>query len=230
MKLKKDSLVKKTIDHLSKSGFYFFKDSITPADGLFVKPLKDNFFLSLGFTISRYYNSQFNASFYLSKVTRWGSMWGDIPKESFKRIGEFLSPDERKLFLEERYTEKDVVDAWWSDAEGSIKNFLKVVDIVEDRFLNQKDLFLKIDNSIEVKELLVQVVQVQKMINILQNEDFAYQFIPSQTIDNIDVDWFKAAERALIELNAALNENTVKNLAADAYRQWMLTLIIKKTE
>ncbi len=46
-----------------------------------------------------------------------------------------------------------------------------------------------------------------------------YQFIPDAKIGDIPADWFKAAEIALKNNDAILNKNTVKRLAADAWRQ-----------
>lgn len=85
MKLTKAKLINATQDKIKNLGYKLFVDSITGADGLFIKRIRDEYFLSLGLERSNYYDSKFSASFYLSKTTIWGAWWGDIPKESYQR-------------------------------------------------------------------------------------------------------------------------------------------------
>jgi len=93
MKLTKVRLVKLTRVQLSKLGYQEMKDSVTGANGLFVRSLGDGFYLSLGFVISNYYESKFTAAYYLSQSTRWSSWWNDIPVESYRRPGDFLEKE-----------------------------------------------------------------------------------------------------------------------------------------
>lgn len=220
MKLTKAQLLKATKNKIQKLGYTEFKDTITGANGLFIKVLDNNFFLSLGLEISGYYNSMFTASFYLSKTTRWSSIWGDIPCESFERVGTFLTKSERKEFLNVEFTKEGIIDAWWNGfEEKEIENFLKVVEITENRFLSQNDLFSKIENSKEVYELVEYASSVKALVNKNDINDFVYKFVPSKTINNIPIEWYKAAEKTIINKEGILNENTVKILAADAWRQ-----------
>ncbi len=222
MKLTKAKLLQETRDGLIKLGYKEVKDNISSADGLFIKPIAPGFFLTLGFTKSRFYDSRFTADFYLSKITIWSAMWGDIPRKSSERIGVFLTEKERKLYLDD---EQQLVgsDAWWqADRKGDFQKFLETVRITEERFLNQEGLFEKIENSAEVKELVDQVNDVFAIIDKGSYRGMEFKFIPEKKIGDIPGEWFKAAEIALGIKERILNKNTVKRLAADAWRQKQL--------
>jgi hypothetical protein len=220
MKLTKAKLLKEVHDGLIKMGYKEIKDTITGAEGLFIKPLPSGFFLSLGFTISRSYESLFTADFYLSKTTIWGATWGDIPCNSYERIGTFLTKDERMLYLDAEYCGDGVVDAWWrGDREDDFCKFLEIVRITEGRFLEQDDLFVKVERSADVKELVDHVSGVFEIVEKGINDKFEYQFKPNKPMDDIPAEWFKAAEITLKNKGGILNKNTVKRLAADAWRQ-----------
>ena len=219
MKLSKAKLIKKTKDKLNALGYYEVKDTITVANGLYIKLIEKDWFLTLGLTISNYYDSKFTASFYLSKTTIWGAVWGDIPKESYQRVGHFLTKEERYELLSEEYTKDGVTDAWWDgNDEQSIANFINTVEITEKRFLGQPDLLTKIENSLKVQELQMLSKLVMNELKKSNLEEFSYSFIPSKSIDDIPIEWFKASERVLAKNGAILNPNTVKRLAGDAWR------------
>lgn len=220
MKLSKKQLIKSTKNSLLKLGYYEVSDSITGANGLFIKSLSNGYFLTLGLEISQLYNSRFTASFYLSKTTRWGSSWGDIPDKSYERIGFFLTKEERVELLGEEYRKEGVIDAWWDGfSQEEIEKFFRVVSIAEVRFLEQVDLFSKIGSSVEIKELAEYASTVFFLINENNIHDTDYQFIPLKPKDNIPIEWYKAAEKAIKIKNGILNQRTVTFLAADAWRQ-----------
>lgn len=220
MKLAKAKLLKNVRNELLKMGYEEIKDSITAAEGLFIKRLPSGFYLSLGFTISNFYDSLFTADFYLSKTTIWGATWGDIPREAYKRVSAFLTKEERVLYLDVTYNKEGAIDAWWSgDKEEDFDKFLQVVKITEDRFLKQDRLFDKVEESTEVKELVDYVSGVFDIIDKGLDNMNEYQFIPDTKIGAIPPDWFKAAEIVLKNKRGILNKNTVKRLAADAWRQ-----------
>jgi hypothetical protein len=220
MKLTKNSLVKALIGDLEEIGYCYIKDSLTGADGLFIKKIKNDFFLSLGLIISRYHNSTFTGSFYLSKSTRWSSLWDDIPGESYVRIAKFLTKKERQFYLEDDYKKEGIVDAWWNWENSAVSNqFIEVVKIAEDRFLGQQNLFIDIDKSKEVSKFKKLSSEVTKLVERGIDDTMEYRFVPNKSIDNIPVDWFKAAESILIANDEILNGNTVKLLGADAWRQ-----------
>jgi hypothetical protein len=224
MKLTKIKLLKLIKKNLEEFGYKEIKDTLTGANGLFIKPINNSFFLSLGLTISNYYESRFTASFYLSKTTRWSSIWGDIPNEAYERVGSFLTAKERGLYLDEEHNADGVTDAWWnSNKQDHIDNFLRTIYITEERFLKQPHLFTKIENSLEVKQLVEYVLNVLNVLNNEEDGKYDYRFQPKKNIDDIPSKWFKAAERVLKKKNGILNDNTVKLLASDAWRQNLFT-------
>ena len=75
MKLTKAKLEKILTPSLESMGYTKFKDTISGFQGLYVKKISPDLFLTLGMTISRYFNDSFTGNFYLSKSTRIGSIW-----------------------------------------------------------------------------------------------------------------------------------------------------------
>jgi len=223
MRLTKNNLLKITKDTLTEFGYQEFKDTQTGASGLFIKLINQNYFLALGLIISRLYDTRFTASYYLSKTTRWSAVWGDIPRESYQRISHFLTREERQLLLDEEHKKEGVLDAWWSsNNKDEVSNFFQVVKITENRFLNQENLFFKIDNSAEVRDLVSYSKNVIALVTHQKITEYDYRFIPNKSIDDVPLDWFKAAEITLLGQGGILNVNTVKSLAIDAWRQYRI--------
>lgn len=223
-KLTKSQLIKQTKAGLKELGFEEIKDTITPAQGLYIKPIGNELYLSLGLTISRLYDNMFTASFYLSKTTIWALVGNDIPKRSYERIGCFLTRDERLKLLDKEYSIQGITDAWWNaEYDSEVAKFLETVRITEPRFIEQPGLFDEIKRSSFVNELaLLAHLVIKEMKAGFNLNEFDYHFLPTKPIDNIPLEWFKAAERAIVNCRGALNLNTVKRLAADAWRQSLL--------
>lgn len=220
MKLTKKVLLAKNKEGLERLGYRELTDNITMADGLFIKQIEGGLFLSLGMIISKYYNVRFTASFYLSKSTIWGAVWGDIPRNSYMRIGHFLTEEERKRLLSDEFCKEGVVDAWWdAEDENAPEKFLDAVKISEDRFLDQKGLIVMIENSLEIATLEKMSKQVINQMLEPRSVSFDYKYIPKTAKGSITLDWLKAAERVLFYNQENLNKNTVARLAADAWRQ-----------
>jgi len=220
MKLIKSRLIKITKKGLEDLGYQEFRDSITPAQGLFIKSIKNHFYLSLGLTISKYYEGLFTASFYLSKVTTWATVGSDIPNDSYQRVGSFLLKEERKKLLPDEFSAQQSEDAWWNiENENTLVDFLETVRITEQRFLDQPDLFNKIRKSRFVSELEELSKKVINDVASNKIHEDHYRFVPAKPIDEIPLEWFKVAEKVIKEKKATLNFNTVKRLAADAFRQ-----------
>ena len=176
--------------------------------------------MTLGLEVSRLYDARFTASYYLSKTTRWGSVWYDIPKESYERVGKYLTKEERKLLLNEEFCRDGVIDAWWHDNE--VDNFFRAIELTEPRFLYQ-DLFSKIEESIEAQKLSHYSSAVINAIQEGRVDELAnYKFIPEKPINDVPLIWFKAAEAVVLNENGILNSNTVKALAFDAWRQYQI--------
>jgi len=222
MKLSKARLIKLVKSGLEKLGFMEFNDTINGTQGFFTKKLESGLYLTLGLIIHRYYDDAFTGAFYLSKTTRWGSVWDDIPKESYRRPGYFLTDRERSIYPENEINTIGSYDIWWNGSdEKAILNFLRVIELTEPRFANQSDLIRKIENSQEIKMLSKYADKVNDFVGKNQLQG-SYKFTPSKEVDNIPMDWFKASEKVLNDNKGILNANTVKLLASDAYRQYCL--------
>ena len=226
MKLTKNKLIYLVKDELEKLGYTYITDSLTGAQGLFAKNVKGIYYITLGLEISKYYDSMFSASYYLSKTTRWSSVWGDIPRDSFERVGVLLHRNERNKFLSDEYNREGVVDAWWNIEEPrSIPNFIETIKISGVRFQDNIMLIKSIDESSEIAELFE---LAQKTKDAVKNKQICctLEYQPNKIIDEIPVIWFEAAESVLRNNKGILNKNTVKLLAADAWRQVILQEII----
>lgn len=136
MKLSKAKLIKMVKASLEDLGYTEFKESTGGSQGLFVKDLGRGFYLTLGLTIHRYYDSAFTGDFYLSKTTRFASLWGDIPRESYERPSFLLTDEERSVYLEDEINVKAARDIWWDGSdENSVLDFLRVIEVTEPRFV-----------------------------------------------------------------------------------------------
>lgn len=220
MKLTKVKLIQAIKPGLEKLGYLYLKDSISGAQGLFGKKITNEMYLTLGLTIHRFYDDAFTGSFYLSKTTEWAACYGDIPKECYKRPGYFLSKEELDSMNQK------APDIWWSGLnEESVASFINLIQKTESLFLSQDGLIEKIENSTDVDILYKRSLWVKRFV-ANKIPDIQYNFLPQKNIDNIPIDWFKAAEIVLAECEAPLKKQAVKNLAADAYRQYLLDMRI----
>ncbi len=220
MKLTKQKLIQLTEKQLSSLGYQYVVDTITMAQGLYLKRTIDSLILSLGLTISKYYDSMFTASYYLSSTANWAAVWGDIPNRSYLRIGHFLTQLEREFLLDKQQTKPGIRDAWWdANNTDSLDCFFNAVSITESRFILQPNLINDIIKSAEVNEMNELACRTMVIVGSDNHRDDPCEFIPLKSVDNIPIEWFKAAEQAIRERGAILNENTVKRAAADAYRR-----------
>lgn len=220
MKLKKKTLILLVRDGLKEMGYTEVEDSITGAQGLFIKIIKNEYFLCLGLTISNFYESRFTATFYLSKTTRWGATWDDIPDDSYVRAASLLTEEQRIRLLDQELNANSKTDGWWlANDNKEIHNFIESVQNAEKRIINDNRLFQSIDRSIEINNLVGYVVEVFKIVKSGVDNTFKYRFLPTNNIDDIPMEWFKAAETALTKMGGILNKYTVIDLAADAWRQ-----------
>ena len=219
MKLTKKKLEKVLTPSLEKLGYTRIKDTISGFQGLFVKKVSSDLFLTLGLTIHRYYDDAFTGNFYLSKTTRIGSVWGDIPEKSYERIGYLLTDEELKNYGEEGAIWRDV---WWEGlVPASVDDFVFRVQQCEPRICNDKKLREQIEKSLEVKKLYEYSMKIIEIVNKLPIRD-DYKFIPPKEVDDIPIKWFKAAELVLCSSNGIINKNAVKYQSSDAFIQYYL--------
>ena len=218
LKLTKAKLNKAVRPGLEKLGYVFLKDSITGAQGLFGKKLPNGLYLTLALTIHRFYDDAFTADFELSKTAE---VFG-IPSVSRKRPGYLLTKEE----LAER--NETAPDIWWNgyDAE-SVASFVALIQKTEPRFLSQEGIVEKIEQSSAEEEYYQRSLLVREWV-AKGVPDMDFECLPGKCIDNIPMEWFKAAEYVLLEREEYLSLNAwnVKNLAGNAYRQSVLDGLI----
>ena len=221
MKLTKAKLTSKVKAPLQILGYTYFKESISGAQGFFSKKLENGFYLTLGLTIHRYMESDFTGDFYYSKTTRWSSVWGDIPKESYERPGFLMSTEERKVYFD---TENEKLrDYWWGGFDdSSVSSFIEVIKLTESRLYKDPLLTEKIEDSLSVSQLKNYADEVKKFVISIEKLNLSYSYLPDKEIDGIPIQWFKASEYILKMYEGILNKNTVKALASDAFIQNIL--------
>lgn len=221
MKLTKAKLTSKVKAPLEILGYTFFKESISGAQGFFSKKLENGFYLTLGLTIHRYMESDFTGDFYYSKTTRWSSVWGDIPKESYERPGFLMSTEERKVYFD---TENEKLrDYWWHGFnDSSVASFIEVIKLTESRLYKDPLLTQKIEDSLSVSQLKNYADEVKKFVISIEKLNLSYSYLPDKEIDGIPIQWFKASEYILKMHEGILNKNTVKALASDSFIQNIL--------
>ena len=219
MKLTKTKLEKILTPSLEDMGYTWIKNTIYPFQGIYVKKISPNLFLTLGLTISRYYNDSFTGNFYLSKTTRISCVWGDIPEKSYERIGFLLTDKELAKYREEGSHLRDI---WWEGlVPASVDDFVSCVKLCEPRFCNDMKLREEIEKSLEVNKLHKYSEKTMKIVDNIPR-CVNYEFIPIKEIDNIPMKWFMAAEYTLRSNKDIVNKNTVKGLARDAFIQHCL--------
>ncbi|SHL26521.1 hypothetical protein [Xylanibacter ruminicola] len=210
MKLTKSKLINLLKPGMEDLGFHWFKDSITGAQGLFVKKVDNTLYLTIGLNIHRYYNDAFTADLYLSRTTTIYSTWGDIPKDCIKR------PEE--LLLDSEYP-SNCRRSWWS-SEESMDVFLQEIRISEHRMCMDEDLIRRINNSKDVENLCKISSFITNNLKDLPKID--YSFVPEKEIDEIPLCWFKSTEWTLMNLGMDINSKAVKFYASDAYRKYII--------
>lgn len=216
MKLTKAKLIKALKPEMEKLGYHWFKDSISGAQGLFAKKVDDSLYLTVGLTIHRYYDDAFTADLYLSKTTNIYCTWGDIPKDCEERPGFLMTDEELAKYKEDDYLIKDI---WWS-CEKSLDDFIDAIRLYAPRMLDNEDLIRRIKSSKDVEELWIISSKIKQNVGNIPVTEFS--FIPEKEIDNIPLEWFKAAEWTLRESGEYVNLHIVKLHASDAYRQYVL--------
>ena len=152
-------------------------------------------------------------------------MLGDIPSACYTRPGQLLNSDELLKFTSDNDGDRDL---WWDASNGNeIKCFFEVLDIAIARHIANDLLIASLQKSDDLTKLCKQVSSVIEMIRYGSlDSQYSCHFIPDRDIDGIPREWFCAAE--IVLRKDIINEtkylsNLVKQLAADAYRQYVLT-------
>lgn len=223
MKLKKRDLIKAVSSPIIEMGFTEFKDTIFNRSGFFVKRIRNDLFLSLGLNISQLYDSLFTCDMYLSRTTRIGSVWGDVPRQCYTRPGYLLTQSEIEPYQDGNPLMRDI---WWSDNdEHAYSDFIRVLKIAVKRFLEDELLIQHIYESKVLEDLYNEAQLVKKEVSNIQSySDYNFNYIPNKEIDHIPMNWFCAAEIVLNKKRVKIHNRWVKVLAGDAYRQFILNI------
>ena len=222
MKLSKAKLIKLVKPKLLNLGYTEFKSTKDGAQGFFCKKLNHEFYLTLGLTIHRFYDSYFTGDFYLSTNTVFAAQWGDIPSEIYNRPSFLLTDEERTAFYDDYFNTNNAKDIWFDAmCNESMALFFRMIELVEPRFTNQPELLNKIKQSQTIKTLSLYAEKVKQEIS-KNKTDGEYAFLPSKEVDDIPMLWFKAAEKVLKDNKGILDTYAVIGLASDAYRQYEL--------
>lgn len=223
MRLKKKELLKNLSPQIFGLGFMEFKDTIYGTSGLFIRRVQGGLYLSIAFNISRLYDSLFTCDLYLSRTTRIGCLWGDIPLGSYTRPGFLLTQEERESYVVDGIFAPDI---WWDGAkDGDYDDFIRVLQLALPRFTADEELIRSIYDSKELESLYTTAQRVRmlarEMPSPLSYE--GYKYLPPKKVDNIPMTWFCAAEKVLTKTKSTLiNRLLVIKTAADAYRQELL--------
>lgn len=232
MKLNKNKLLKFIRNAMSNLGYVEFDDSMISDANLFVKPEGD-LFLTIGFTIHRYYNDKFTCNYYLSRTTNWAECWGDIPHMmTYVRPGKLMSQEERMNITVDENCKNNpfITDMWWNafDHEGnydneSLKSFIAAIRLTENRVAMQPEVIEKIYASTLLETIYN---DVNSTIELAISEDYGndFAFLPKREVKGVPMKWFKAAEVVLKSRLTPKNLTpyAVKSLAADASRVYSM--------
>ena len=239
MKLNKIKLLKFIRDAMLNLGYIEFDDNMISDANLFVKPEGD-LFLTIGFTIHRYYDDAFTCSYYLSRTTRWAACSGDIPYSmTYVRPGKLMSQEERmNITVDENCKNNPLItDMWWNafDHEGnydneSLESFSAAIRLTENRVAMQPEVIEKIYAS-TLLETIYNDVNLTIELAISENYGNNFTFLPKREVKGVPMKWFMAAEVVLKSRLAPqdINTHAVRFLAADACRVYSMRVKRRNT-
>ena len=224
---------------MSELGYVEFEDVLMSDANLFVKTCGD-LFLTIGFTISRWYDDQFTCDYYLSRTTNWAECRGDVPHRlTYVRPGFLMTPQERGDITVDTHCKNNpetIYDMWWNafDSSGgydsvSLKSFVETIALTENRVSQQPGVIEKIYSSKVLKTIYN---KVNRTIEIQQSESYAadLQLLPNREVKGVPMKWHMAAETVLREFGdkKILSTFGVKCLAADAARVYYMRQLPEK--
>lgn len=236
MNLCKKKLLGFIRDPLLNLGYTEFQDNLISDANLFVK-MESDLFLTIGFTIHRFYDNAFTFSYYLSRTTNWADCWGDIPHRlTYIRPGELMSAQEREsLAVDEscRFNPQ-ITDIWWRafDKSGnydlfSLASFADTIRMTEKRVAQQPEICEKIYASKVLEEIYN---DVNRTIELVISGEFIenLEFLPKHEIKGTPMEWFKAAETHLKSKSIKINHDVIKFLAMDSARVYHMRTLASK--
>lgn len=230
IKLSKKTLLPFVRETMLELGYTEFQDCMISNANLFVKN-EGNLFLTIGFTIHRFYSDAFTFSYYLSRTTNWAECWGDIPHRlTYVRPGELMSTQEREYLTVDPNCKKNpqITDMWWNafNVDGaydltSLSSFAQAIRLTENRVIQQPDICEKIYASKVLKQVYDEVIGT---IQLVKSEEFLeeFEFLPKHEVKGTSIEWFKAAETYLKSNSIKANFHKVKFLAMDSARVYYM--------
>lgn len=212
-------------------GYVEFEHTSVSDANIFVKN-EGSLFLTIGFTIHRFYDDAFTIDYYLARTTSLALGGGDVPHKNYIRPGELMSEQERlEITVDKRCKDNPLItDMWWNafDQEGnfdmvSLDSFVKAVRLTEGRVVKQPGIIEKIYES---KILEDRYYIVNRIIDVALSENFCIclEFLPNSDKKTLPLKWFKAAETVLRNECPIkhITANNVKSLAGDAFRVYTM--------
>lgn len=131
------------------------------------KKALDGLFLTIGIEKSRLYTDRYTASFYLAPCLCWSWVPSDFPKCAYRRIGGFLSKEERRQLLSEEFWGNEVVDAWWGISDnGEMMKFIDSIKMAEPRFICQESIVDMVNASKRMNEFVEIVKKTKTLRNV----------------------------------------------------------------
>ena len=224
MKVTRKQLFKKLVPFFEGMGYTYFKDTISPACGLFAKKIDDNIYVCIGIDTSNLYENAFDCNYYMGQSLTYALLYEGI-RDAYLRSWQLFSEGELNKY---RSIGAFSEDFWWhSDDVNSIKSFKDAVQLTEPRFINNLGLRERIATNEEAKH---QHDLTTKVRTLVQSgvPDFETKFVPEKEKDGIPLIWFTAAEYVQKD-EGYFNKNTVFRLTADAYRQYVLDEVTKSS-
>ena len=224
MKVTRKQLFKKLVPFFEGMGYTYFKDTISPACGLFAKKIDDNIYVCIGIDTSNLFENAFDCNYYMGQSLTYALLYEGI-RDAYLRSWQLFSEGELNKY---RSIGAFSEDFWWhSDDVNSIKSFKDAVQLTEPRFINNLGLRERIATN---EEAMHQHDLTTKVRTLVQSgvPDFETKFVPEKEKDGIPLIWFTAAEYVQKD-EGYFNKNTVFRLTADAYRQDVLDEVTKSS-
>ena len=203
-------------------GYKYFKDTISPANGLFAKRIDEKIYVCIGIDTSNLYENAFDCNYYMGQSLTYALLYEGI-RDAYLRSWRLFSEGELNKY---RSIGAFSEDLWWhSDDVNSIETFKDAVRLTEPRFINNSDLRKRVVANEEAKHQQDLTTKVRMLV---KNgvPDIKTQFIPEKEKDGIPLIWFAAAEYVQKD-EKYFNKHTVFRLTADAYRLCILDEVIK---
>jgi hypothetical protein len=224
MKVTRKQLFKKLVPFFEGMGYTYFKDTISPACGLFAKKIDDNIYVCIGIDTSNLFENAFDCNYYMGQSLTYALLYEGI-RDAYLRSWQLFSEGELNKY---RSIGAFSEDFWWHSGDvNSIKSFKDAVQLTEPRFINNLGLRERIATNEEAKH---QHDLTTKVRTLVQSgvPDFETKFVPEKEKDGIPLIWFTDAEYVQKD-EGYFNKNTVFRLTADAYRQYVLDEVTKSS-